>query len=356
MYHVTSSLEVMWNLDFAHVLAQGIRNTRQYAEGFYNSERVFPAVDASTGPDDNPGRVVRPRIRAADEPVPAWHHCEGCRKGHAQVLATHTRDPRYCKYHRVKTIVFGCDACNQGKNNDSPEHTLDERCRITTVDTRLGTTRRGRAPRAPRHPASVKSTQHQPGVSSTGELGLSDELEAEAGRPAQAGNSASSSSTAPSASTVPPPPDTAVPGTDSSVLDPSTATRSAVRRVRAGRGPDVDPRTRLTWTESGTGPQHDPDWSQFDVARSMRALKANNQSACERILRKLHYRWWHCAAAPMKRLLSQAGQPQQVIDLVDGIVDTCKVCRTWSKPLPEPVASVHVATTFNQQVLSLIHI
>ena len=52
----------------------------------------------------------------------------------------------------------------------------------------------------------------------------------------------------------------------------------------------------------------------------------------------------------MKRLLSQAGQSKQIIDLVDGIVDTCKVCRTWSKPLPEPVASIHVATTFNQQV------
>merc|ERR1712078_109051 len=82
----------------------------------------------------------------------------------------------------------------------------------------------------------------------------------------------------------------------------------------------------------------------------MRALKATNQAACERILKKLHYRWWHCAAAPMKRLLSQAGQSQRVIDLVDGVVDTCKVCRTWSKPLPEPVASIHVATTFNQQV------
>ena len=52
----------------------------------------------------------------------------------------------------------------------------------------------------------------------------------------------------------------------------------------------------------------------------------------------------------MKRLLKQAGMPDEVISLVDEIVDTCTVCRTWSKPLPASVASVSLPSAFNDQV------
>ena len=52
----------------------------------------------------------------------------------------------------------------------------------------------------------------------------------------------------------------------------------------------------------------------------------------------------------MKRLLRQACMPDEVISLVDAIVDTCTVCRTWSKPLPTSVASVSMPTAFNDQV------
>jgi len=52
----------------------------------------------------------------------------------------------------------------------------------------------------------------------------------------------------------------------------------------------------------------------------------------------------------MKRILNQAGQPKHVIDLVDSIVETCAICRTWSKPLPTSVATLSVSTAFNEQV------
>ena len=54
----------------------------------------------------------------------------------------------------------------------------------------------------------------------------------------------------------------------------------------------------------------------------MRALRTANEAGRRRILRKLHLRWWHAAAAPMKRILKQAGQPEELSRLVDDIVDS----------------------------------
>ena len=82
----------------------------------------------------------------------------------------------------------------------------------------------------------------------------------------------------------------------------------------------------------------------------MRSLGCTGEAGRRSLLRKLHLRWWHAAAAPMKRLLRQAGMPDEVISLVDERVDTCTVCRTWSKPLPTSVASVSMPTAFNAQV------
>ena len=52
----------------------------------------------------------------------------------------------------------------------------------------------------------------------------------------------------------------------------------------------------------------------------------------------------------MKRILSQAGIGKEITDLADDIVDTCKVCRMWSKPLPASQATLSVSTKFNDQV------
>ena len=66
------------------------------------------------------------------------------------------------------------------------------------------------------------------------------------------------------------------------------------------------------------------------------------EDARRRILRKLHIRWWHAGAQAMQRLLDRAGVPKQVIDIIPSIVDTCKVCRAWTRPLPASVASVDI--------------
>ena len=82
----------------------------------------------------------------------------------------------------------------------------------------------------------------------------------------------------------------------------------------------------------------------------MRGLRGADEAGRRRILRKLHLRWWHATAEQMKHVLSCACQPKEVLSLVDEIVDTCQVCRTWAKPLPKSIATASVATTFNDQV------
>ena len=71
---------------------------------------------------------------------------------------------------------------------------------------------------------------------------------------------------------------------------------------------------------------------------------------CKLTLRKLHLRWWHAQAEPMKRLLEHAGVPKTVTDLIQDVVDTCVACRSWARPLPDAQASVEITDTFNHQV------
>ena len=87
--------------------------------------------------------------------------------------------------------------------------------------------------------------------------------------------------------------------------------------------PSGGTRTRRTWRDTGTGPEHPADWSGFDVGRVVRSLIKNTDAARRRILRKLHVRWWHSPSATMKRLLNQAGVPPGTCDtIIDEIVDT----------------------------------
>jgi hypothetical protein len=52
----------------------------------------------------------------------------------------------------------------------------------------------------------------------------------------------------------------------------------------------------------------------------------------------------------MTRILSAAGLPKDVLELVTDIFDTCKECRKWTKPGKEAVATFCVSTKFNEHV------
>ena len=61
----------------------------------------------------------------------------------------------------------------------------------------------------------------------------------------------------------------------------------------------------------------------------------------------------------MIKFLERVGVSDDVLHLIPEIVDTCKVCRMWSKPGPSNVAAVDIPDTFNARVevdLLFIHI
>ena len=82
---------------------------------------------------------------------------------------------------------------------------------------------------------------------------------------------------------------------------------------------------------------------------SLRELHVGTPAQKRRLVRKLHLRWWHCGATTLHRLLKAAGAPADVLDMVPEIVDTCRICRAWSRPT-NSIASSRLVTAFNEEV------
>jgi len=95
-----------------------------------------------------------------------------------------------------------------------------------------------------------------------------------------------------------------------------------------------------------TGPQ----WTQWDVGKSLQDLRSAIPGKVQRTLRRLHVRLWHAPAQRMRDVLSAAGLPKSVIDQVQPVVDTCSVCRTWQRHGDKPQASLHMTQDFNEGV------
>ena len=74
-----------------------------------------------------------------------------------------------------------------------------------------------------------------------------------------------------------------------------------------------------------------------------------HQPQKRRLVRKLQLRWWHCGATTLHRLLKAAAAPADVLDMVPEIVDTCRICRAWSRPT-NSIASSRLVTAFNKEV------
>ena len=106
----------------------------------------------------------------------------------------------------------------------------------------------------------------------------------------------------------------------------------------------VDP---LTAEEQTANP---PDWTSWDLGRALRSLRGADQPAIVRTLRKLHMRWWHASKQRMHSLLAAAGVQKLVLDAIEGVVDTCKICRLWKRPTAKSVASLRLSTAFNETV------
>ena len=225
---------------------------------------------------------------------------------------THSRTPGECRYPLIEPRIWTCPGCERRTPRwtsvgSGAHNYLPEQCKWATAPIRNSTKRHGKHPRPGRKKASDEPTAGLPATTPEGELGAGDEAAAPPAPPKDVVSAGGEEADPPSSG-----------GSSSSTTPPAPA----------GRGPDQQQRTRRTWQDSGTGDANPSDWSQYDIQRVIRALGCSTEAGRRRLLRKLHLRWWHASAAPMKRLLKHAGMPDSVLDLVDEIVETCSVCRT----------------------------
>ena len=217
------------------------------------------------------------------------------------------------------------------------------KCRFATKPGREYVPRRGAHPRDPARPASDDPTAGLPSRARTGVDGEYRELGAEGEENAIRDSEARGSTDAAGGQQADGDAAEAVPGGQLAEGGASSSSSS-------GRGPDQSQRTRRTWSDTGTGPDSNYDWSRFNVGIVIRALKVCTPAQARLSLRKLHLRWWHAQTSTMTRLVRHAGVPAVVLELIPAIISTCASCRAWARPLPASIASVELADTFNQQV------
>lgn len=109
-------------------------------------------------------------------------------------------------------------------------------------------------------------------------------------------------------------------------------------------------RHRKTFRDAAEGTEHPSDWTRFNVGRSLKALATGSPETQMRELRKLHLRWWHCGKEAMRRVLSAAGLLSSILDKVSQVVDTCRECRSWTRPANETIPTMRMTTAFNEHV------
>ena len=294
----SAALQV-WSWDFAGRVVDGIRLLK-IKIGRTRTGEAYPAVEA--------------------DPEAPPVSCPGCRVNCRKTDPRHNRDPAVCRHPLVQSIEWDCVGCSAGKPRQHTSHDyMPGVCQWAAAQERRGHTRTRAHPRPPRRRASADPTAGLEGAPEDGELGADDEREAIAANDA-VGNAL----------------DEPLTGGSSSSTAPARGTYKPKDPPGPMNGPPEKPRYS--------------NWQDFDSGRSLRGLRHTSEAGKQRILRKLHLRWWHAGAATMNRLLQHADVPKETRDLLPAIVETCETCRTWSKPLNESVASVAISDKFNSQV------
>ena len=300
-----------WPHSMRQKIAYAINRLVRLSHGNRTRESAsFPSVAVGANPEGEPDSEV-----PVDE---QWRKCKGCLWRLQRHDKMHSRIRGQCKYPDSETIEFGCPACKARKNRSDEGHTFGPDCRHVLTQVRASAKQRRPFGRVP---ARTEPTGNLRGSS----LGRQAERDAEEqdGEQHQASEPSSSSNAPPALGARPP---------------------------SAGRGPDLEPRTRRTWSEADTQTPSGDDWTSFDVQASFRGLRHADEAGKRRILRKLHLRWWHCSTDKMLSLLKAGGLGRDVLDLVPAIADTCKVCRTWARPSPDAKASCRMVIGFNIEV------
>ena len=104
--------------------------------------------------------------------------------------------------------------------------------------------------------------------------------------------------------------------------------------------------------ETGTQADDDggADWASWDQGVADRLLRSDNEGVVRRTLRRMHIRLWHAPVAKLKALLEAGGVPSKVVEMIQSVVDTCRICRLWQRPSPQSVHTSRLSTHFIQRV------
>jgi len=340
----------VWTWKEAELVVEGCLSVRRRHARGGNRVRPISAFPAKHNPEQRPwirpdgsidrtkiahaasGGAPTPGVRDPRAPPMATSPCLGCSSLRYRGDIDHNRKVGECSYPYDEPDIWACDACLLHRNRLHHTHTQKVgECKWPLVPLRAAHKRKGKHPRDPAQPASDDPTANAPGTSSAGELGADAEQAVSDAERAQMEDEALEQ------------------------LERETgpqAASSSSGAPRAPRGPDTVQRTRKETAriDQSVGGGNTTDWTNYDVARSLKAIRLGTDAQQRLVLRKLHLRWWHASASAMHKLLERAGCPPGALDKIKTICDTCAACRTWARPQPESVASLEIADKFNQQV------
>ena len=301
----------IWTWTLASAIASGcaklIKQEREY--------RFYPTTSTETVPPtgDEPGHA------------PPGITCRACLNGYRRDDWRHTRDPVGCRVPEVEPRDWSkCKGCVNRKPPEHRSHThIPGECRAGIRQEHSQRLRHGAHPRDPAVKAHGDPTTNLRPSDTREDLRIEEK---DISRNV---------------------PDIIC---DPVTLEPWEGNQPSASSSSTPRTPTT-PRTAGPRTTSSASQVYDDQlWSRFDMSRALQQLRSEHEPTIIRTLRTLHLRWWHGSALEMKRLLTAAGISSNIIEKVDQIVNTCKVCRTWHKPGERPMAQLRLTTQFNNTV------
>ena len=73
-------------------------------------------------------------------------------------------------------------------------------------------------------------------------------------------------------------------------------------------------------------------------------------------IEKLHCQFGHCSSSKLQQLLKNAGiNDKSTLDAIDDVVRKCDICIRFGKARPKPVASLPMASNFNEVLAMDLH-